>query len=218
MKDEVLILMAGIMLFSCSVSSAGVMIYADADGYSDGADISNAFIGMTLSSVGTASGLDGKVYAKTDSHASTGTMTFSNNLANPTVWYRWQPGPGLSYRYDYAFRVDFDMSAKYVALDVIGEGERSLGIIYAFDSSGKDLFGMAIFSTNGFFLMDREIVHVEIDRSSYDIDHLIIGGAFNPSERLVRPIHLDNLSAEILPEPATLSLLGLGILALRRRR
>ncbi len=49
------------MLFFMASAVKGVIISADADGYSGGANISTAFAGMTLSSVGSALGLDGFV-------------------------------------------------------------------------------------------------------------------------------------------------------------
>jgi hypothetical protein len=194
-----------VMVFAASYANAGLMVYADADGFSDGTDISNVFAGMTLSSVGTASGLDGKVYAKTDSFASTGTLTFGNNLVNPTLWYsdigtnRHQP--------DYMLKVVFDMPAKYVSIDMIGENA-GYALMLLVVSSGE------VFNPGIYPWMTGQPVRVEVNRPSYDIAYVVIGGLWNST---ALPIHLDNLSAEILPEPATLLLLGLGAAFLRRK-
>src|SRR4030042_1217796 len=70
------------------VSSAGATIVSiDADGYSNGADISTVFDGVTLSSVGGYPGLDGIIYAWGDALASTGTNVFANNLSFQRQWY-----------------------------------------------------------------------------------------------------------------------------------
>jgi hypothetical protein len=193
------------------------MIYADADGFSDGTDISNAFSGMTLSAVGRASGLDGKVYAKTDAYASTGTMTFGNNLANPTLWYFDTHPTTPPHPDDYALRIDFDMPAKYLAIDMIGQGQ-SWGVIEAYNSS-NNFISADFIQPSGHDWTDGEIVHAEINpHQSYDIAYVLVGGRYYDAGHFATPLHLDNLSAEIIPEPATILLLGLGGLALLTKR
>ena len=212
MKKRLFSLTIIVALFLCSAPSAAVMIYADADGFSDGTDISNAFDGMTLSSTGRASGLDGKVYAKTDAYASTGTMTFGNNLANPTLWYLDTHPTTPPHPDDYALKITFDMPAKYVAIDLVTESDWSNGSIESYDSSDNLTF--ADYYTWGW---NGEIFRAEISRSSYDIAYVLVGGGLLLPDS-VFSVHLDNLSAEIIPEPATILLLGLGGLALLRRR
>ncbi len=153
-KIKNLLVIGIVLVLSSSVN--GVIISADADGFSDGTDISNAFSGMTLSAVGRASGLDGKVYAKTDSYASTGTMSFANNLATPTLWYyasHWAP----ELPDDYALRIDFALPAKYLAIDMIAEGQ-SWGVIVTYDSS-NNFISADFIQPSGHDWTDGEIVH-----------------------------------------------------------
>ena len=81
-----LLVVVSVLVMASSVS--GVIISADADGYTEGTNISTAFAGITLSSVGSSSSLDGIVYAYDDDLASTGTSVFGHNLANHREWYR----------------------------------------------------------------------------------------------------------------------------------
>ena len=76
--EKIHIITAVLIAVATSIVSAAP-ITADADGYSNGTDISTAFYGMTLSSAGGYSGLDGNVYAWEDGLASTGISVFANN-------------------------------------------------------------------------------------------------------------------------------------------
>ena len=80
-EDMKNLLVTAIIAAMASASGAEI-ISADADGYSDGANISTAFAGMTLSSQGSYSELNGHIYAWGDGLASTGTNVFANNLSS----------------------------------------------------------------------------------------------------------------------------------------
>ncbi len=60
-----------------------------------------------------------------------------------------------------------------------------------------------------------EVFSASINRASFDIAYIIAGGMFANS---ATPVLLDNLTANVIPEPGTVLLLGLGSLAVLKRR
>ena len=193
----------GAVVIVLLVSSAGgTMVWVDADGFGDGVDISNALAGVTLSSVGGYSGLDGIVYAWGDGLASTGTNVFANNLSFQRQWYA-----GLAN--GFALRADFDQPANYVAIDIIGDSPGDYGILNAYSFSG-----VLLASVTTAELVYGEIETASISRGSYDIAYIIAGGA----ETTADTVHLDNLMANVIPEPTTMGLLALGALMMARKR
>jgi len=179
------------------------IISADADGFSNGTDISTAFAGMTLSSVGGYEGLDGLVYTWGDGLASTGASVFANNLSFQGQWYA-----GLTD--GFAFRADFDQPANYVAIDIIGDDySGDIGALYAYNAA--DILLETITSDA---LGYGEVFTAQISRGSFDIAYIIAGGSPSTEDT----VHLDNLIADVIPEPATLWLFALGGLLLTRKR
>lgn len=190
-----------IVLALAGTCGAGV-IAIDADSFSNGADISNAYAGITLSSTGGYGGLDGKVYAFEDGLASTGTKVFGNNLSFQRQWY----ADSIE---GFAFRVDFSSYAILVSLDIIGDdyAGTDVGVLYAYSSSGVLLDAV----TSGQLSYGQEF-NAQINRSAFDIAYIIAGG----SNLTQDTVHLDNLRVNVVPEPATILILGLGILFSRR--
>ena len=183
--------------------SGAVIISADADGFSNGSDISTAFAGMTLSSVGGYAGLDGLVYAWGDGLASTGTSVFANNLSFQRQWY-------ANLTDGFAFRADFDQPADYVAIDIIGDDySGDVGVLYAYNAAD-----VLLESVTSDALEYGEVFTAQISRGSFDIAYIIAGGSPSTEDT----VHLDNLIADVIPEPATLWLLALGGLVLTKRR
>jgi hypothetical protein len=193
-------------------SAKGVIISADADGYSEGTNISTAFAGMTLSSVGRASGLDGFVYAYDDVLASTSTSIFGHNLTNHREWY-FDAYPEPHHPDDFGFRADFDQPANSVSIDMICNSSFAYASLTAYDSSGVVLG--SVDSPAEPYLTYGEVFRATINRDSFNIAYVIAGGMFTNS---ATPVLLDNLTANIIPEPITLLLLGLGSLALLTKR
>lgn len=191
-----------LFLFMSSSVNA-ILVSADADGYSNGTDISTAFDGITLSSVGSYSGLDGVVYAWADGLASTGTSVFANNLSFQRQWY-------ANLAVGFALRADFDLPANSVSIDIIGDDTGDYGELFAYNSSGI-LVGYILSPQ----LTTGQVFRATIDRDwAFDIAYIIAGGAVSSEDT----VHLDNLTANVIPEPATFCLLGLGSLFLTKRR
>jgi len=191
------------MALIISAELEGAIISADADGFYNGTDISAAFDGIILSSVGGYPGLDGKVYSWADGLASTGTNVFANNLSFQRQWSA-DPAEG------FALRADFEQLANLVAIDIIGDDWSDYGELRAYSSS--DILVGYILSPQ---LTTGEVFRATISRDwAFDIAYIIAGGAVLTGDT----VHLDNLTANVIPEPATLCLLGLGGLLLTGRR
>jgi len=196
-------LLAAALILAMASSAGATIISADADGFSNGTDISTAFAGMTLSSVGGYPGLDGFVYAWSDGLASTGTSVFANNLSFQRQWY-------ADLTDGFAFRADFDLPADYVAIDIIGDDySEDIGVLYAYNAA--DILLESVTSDE---LGYGEVFTATVSRGSFDIAYIIAGGAASTEDT----VHLDNLIANVIPEPATLWLLGLGGLVLTKKR
>jgi len=203
MKNFCPIILVMAMASAASATFSGNIISVDADGFGNGIDISTAFDGVILSSVGGYSGLDGKVYAWGDGLASTSTNVFANNLSFQRQWYS-------DLTDGFALRADFLQLAKSVAIDIIGDDWGDYGELYAYNSSGE-LIGYVLSPQ----LSTGEVFRATIDRDwAFDIAYIIAGGAFSTTET----VHLDNLTANVIPEPATLSLFALSSLLLTRKR
>lgn len=183
-----------VLIMASSVN--GTIISVDADGYSEGTDISTAFAGVTLSSVGRASGLDGLVYAYNDTLASTGTSVFGHNLSNHKEWYV-DTYPEPHHPDDFGFRADFDNPADMVSIDMICNSSYAYAQLTAYDSSGIVL-EWVISPAGGSTLTYGEVFTATINRGSFDIAYIIAGGMFTNS---ATPVYLDNLTANIVPEP-----------------
>ncbi len=198
---KILLPVALFLFMSSSVS--GIIVSADADGYSNGTDISTAFDGITLSSIGDYPGLDGKVYAWADALASTGQSVFANNLSFQRQWY-------ADLIVGFALRADFTLPANSVSIDIIGDDAGDHGELFAYNSSGI-LVGYILSPQ----LTTAEVFTATINRDwAFDIAYIIAGGAVSTEDT----VHLDNLSADVIPEPATFCLLGLGSLILTKQR
>jgi len=194
--------LAALLVLTAASTGWAVTISADADGFSNGTNISASFEGLTLSSVGGYSGLDGQVYAWGDGLASTGINVFANNLSFQRQWYAGETD-------GFALRADFDQPADYVAIDIIGDDYGGdVGILYAYNSNDEPLATI----TTG-VLGYGEVFTAQISRPGYDIAYIIAGG--EPTGGYT--VHLDNLTANVVPEPGTLCLLGFGALILTRR-
>jgi hypothetical protein len=182
-----------LLLTITSITSA-TYISADADGFSNNVNISSVFPGLTLSSIGNYNGLDGSVYAWEDGLASTGTKVFANNLSFQRQWY-------ADLSEGFALRADFVAYANWVSIDIIGDDSGDFGILEAYDASGT-----LIDSEASPRLETGQIYSAIVQSPSYNIAYIIAGGFPETQDT----VHLDNLGANVIPEPLTLWLLGIG--------
>jgi len=202
---------------SISIVFAGVtqatLITADADGYENGQDISDLFGGIALSAIGRAVGLDGRVYAYPDPLATTGAKVFGHNLSNHTEWYF--DGYPESYHHpaDFALRIDFLNRARMISIDTVCDSEFDIAQMVAYDRQGTVL--ESIWSYPGHLMSYGDIWTARITSESYDIAYVIVGGFYG---NMAHAVVLDNLTADVIPEPATVLMLGLGGMMLLRRK
>lgn len=196
------ILLTALLVFIIVSPLSAKTISADADSFSNGTDISKAFAGITLSTVGGYPGHDGLVYAWSDIRASTGTNVFDNSLSAPFE-QQWMIDSTIGVE----FKAEFDNPIKSVTIDIIGnDSSGDTGGLYAYNLAGE-LVGSIISP----ILTSGEFYSATINRDLYDIKYIIAGGTSGNA------VHLDNLRAEA-PEPGTLGLLIFGGVILARKR
>jgi hypothetical protein len=199
MKTKKTILSVMMMVICVSISLA---ISVDPDAFADGTDISNAFTGVTLSSVYASS--DGKVYARANILASTGLNFFGHSDYND----EWFDRPNNAHCP--ALKAVFDSPVMSVSIDAIANDDNDYGILKAYSSSDilLDTYNTNLLTPTG----DAETMI--ISRGSADIAYIIAGGNYGVNST----VHLDNLNY-CVPEPATIAILSLGgLVAIRRRK
>jgi hypothetical protein len=190
-----------------SVSVSAILVTIDPDEFASGTDISNAWSGITLSSGGTASGLNGKVYTATatSSYATTGNLVFAHNRirgTSPDLWLNTDTN-------GYYLRVDFATPTNRILIDFISDGGTDYPSLWYYTTAGV-LESPPSYSPLG----PGESRVIEILRPTADIAYIRIGGygTTNPYAVL-----LDNLRYEI-PEPASCLVLLSGLLLLKNQK
>jgi hypothetical protein len=177
-------------------------VVVEPDAYPAGTDISNAFPGVTLSTVDSDLG-DPRVFALQPPEpywASTGELVFGHAGDYGVHWVM-DTIPGFRYG---ALRADFSPAAVSFSVDIIGNDASDYGQLNAYDATGNLLLSLQT--------EDLSAGAVETLSASGvgDISYVIAGGL------LTDTVCLDNIV--FIPEPGTALLGALALVGLSRRR
>jgi len=178
-----------LLLLITSATEASVIL--DADGSANGTDISNKTTGITASAVGILPA-NSSVFAVTSGSTSTGSEVLG--WFN-TIYFTTLNGGNV------AFRFDFSPGASQVWIDIIGNNESSAGdaTLTAYDSSNAVL---GTDSTSGLGINQ--------------IDTLTFAGAIDHFTVTGNSANVDHLVVNLVPEPASIALIGFGAIGLLR--
>lgn len=185
-----------ILVVLAAPASAGLV---EPDAHPAGTDISALYAGVTLSDEGFASA--NGVFSVVGLYPSTGSRVFGPDSLTSGLWAE----------LFYVLRADFDALVSNVAIDVIVNDPSDSGFLRAYNSSGT-LIGEHI-TLDG--LPTGTVTTAFVNRPAGDIAYIRASGTNGDT------VLLDNLRFTPIPEPATLVLLGAGLVslaALRRRR
>ncbi|MBW7905506.1 MAG: hypothetical protein LC135_03340 [Phycisphaerae bacterium] len=169
------------------------------DDFTPGADISQAFPGVTLSTVSSDHG-DPRVFAiepQEADWASTGVLVFGHFGDYPEHWVTDTFTP---FRYG-ALRVDLDTPTTFFSIDVIGNDLSDAGIMWAFDAGGN-LLGE--FETGP---LTADQVFTLVAEGVGPISSVVVGG------KELDTVALDHI---VIPEPGAGVLLLFVLRGLRR--
>ncbi len=184
---------------------ANAMITADPDAYPVGTQLNNAFAGITLTALGSATNSDTRVLSYTSAYASTGTLVFGDpgESLNPTTW-----GNG---GWDY-LRVDFSQQATNVLLDFIANDSSDRNPVFEAYNSSDVLVDT---DTEAGIFSSGDIVTLEVSASNIAYV-LALGDPINKADSWT----LDNLRYEVIPAPGAIMLgaIGTGIIGWFRRK
>ena len=199
-----------VALVTVSIASAGLII-VEPDAYPAGTDISEVFSGVKLATIGNWPEIDGKVYSRQaydPALASTGTNVFGHNATGTDLYGKPRNETWVYPRV--LLGVQFYDPANIVALDIIGDNNSDFAAVDVYNASGV-LIDSAVTPQ----LTYGEVYRVGFAHPSYDMTFVIASGISSGGSYYA--VYLDNLQANVVPEPATILLLGLGGLILRKR-
>jgi len=198
------------LLLAASTASAK-LVFVDADAHPPGADISNVFPELKLTTwYEYQGGSYGKVYsrqAQDPTIPTTGANVFGQGILGTDPQGR--PRNETWGYPETMLIIEFYDPANLITLDIIGDNldqtsDKAAVLVYNADFETIDT-GMTQELAYG------EIARIEIAQDAFNIIFVTVSGASGP-------VYIDNLQANIIPEPATLLLLGLGALTLKKSR
>ena len=190
-----------VLIFSDSGTSQAAII-VDPDAFTEGTNISNAFPGVTLSAFGSGNvGQDifvvnPSIQSVEPFQASTGTFVFGTN----------GPYPHLFWDTEVHLQANFANPVSLVSIDFIGTDASDVGELFAYNAS-NNLLDSATTPALG----TNQVGTLTVSSLVNNIAYIVAAGDSGAST-----IGIDNL--QYIPEPATVCLLGLGSLVLRRRK
>lgn len=206
LHPEILLIALAMLVVGSPVNAA--MVSVDADAHPPGTDISTIFSVVKLQAYYDNGATIGEVYSRQAQDpvlASTGANVFGHAMAGTDAYGRprnetWVfPNTLLVMEFYYpADRVSFDI----IGDNIGGGGDRAAVDVYDSDFS-------LIEWTETPLLGYADFVSVTIDRGVFDISFVVTSGTDGA-------VYIDNLQCSVIPEPATLLLLGLGAIALSR--
>jgi hypothetical protein len=188
-------------LVHARVATAGVGVI-DPDAFPAGTDISLKYPGVTLS-LSDGPGNSGQppagtaIFAFETTIASTGSNTFA--FATRDGLYRPLFVQGLE-----DLKIEFDDPTSFISVDFITDDTADPGRLAVFDASGNLLDTIETLGAVGFGGVET----ASLSRAQNDIAFAIAGGHGSQA------VYIDNVQYSVVPEPATITLLGIAMFLL----